>query len=100
MKASDMAIADLARRSGVSDRMIKYILAKERIPSIEIADSLAQPFGLSGWQLLKPNLNIRLAQEGKLDRLLDNYSGLSDTARDYIDEVAERETTYTSKIAK
>lgn len=84
----------LAKRSGVSERMIAYILSKERKPTIEIADSLAKPFGLNGWQLLIPNLPVELAKAGKISKLVENYAQASDTGREYIDHVAEKEAEY------
>lgn len=87
----------LAKKSGVTDRMIGYILAKERNPSVEIADQLAKPFGLNGWHLLIPGLPVELAKSGKLDKLIANYSHSSDSGREYIDSVAEREAKYENK---
>lgn len=97
MRETGMKPAALATKSGVSKRMIDYILTKERTPTIEVAEALANAFGLTGWQLLLPDLPVHLAKTGQLDRLLSYYSHSSDAGRAYIDRVAEQEAKYGSK---
>jgi transcriptional regulator with XRE-family HTH domain len=87
---------ELAKRSGVSERMVAYILAKDRTPTIETTAQLAQAFGLHSWELLLPDLATNLEAAGKLDRLIKNYSASSDKGREYIDRVAEKEAKYRS----
>lgn len=94
MRHTETSKAQLAQRSGISERMIAYILAKERTPTVETADSLARAFGLTGWQLMIPNLSLELAKEGKLEQLVKNYSTSSRKGREYIDRVAEQEAKY------
>lgn len=94
MKATGMTAKELAAKSGVSERMIGYIFAGERTPTVEVADSLAGPFGLTGWQLLIPGLHVDIAKTGKLGQLVHNYSSASDEGRQYIDRVAEQEAKY------
>jgi transcriptional regulator with XRE-family HTH domain len=86
-----MSVGELASKSGVSKRMIDYILAGERKATIPTAEKLAEPFGLSGWQLIMPNLPYELARNGKLDRLIDSYEHSNDATRGYVDSVLERE---------
>lgn len=97
MKKTGMKKPELAKKSGVSERMIGYLLAKERTPTIEVADALAKPFDLTGWQLLIPGLHIDLAKAGKLEQLVHNYSSASDKGREYIDRVSEQEAQYQTK---
>lgn len=94
MAETKMSIEELARRSGVSERMIAYIMAHERKPTLDTAESLAKAFGLAGWQLLVPDLPVHLAKTGKLEQLLRNYSRASEKGREYIDHVAEHEARY------
>lgn len=94
MRATSIKKKQLAQKSGVSERMIGYILAKEKTPTVDITDAIAKPFGLEGWQLLIPGVRADLAKAGKLSKLMQNYSIASDNGREYIDRVAEQEAKY------
>lgn len=94
MRANKIKTPQLATQSGVSIRMIKYILAGERKPTVELANALAKPFGITGWQIIMPGLPIELAKSGRLDKLIHNYSESQEKGRTYIDRVAEHEATY------
>lgn len=94
MKKNKMKAPELSERSGVSVRMIKYILSQERTPTIEVAELLANALKIKGWQLMMPDLDIDLAMSGRLDALLDRYMKSTENGREYIDRVAERESTY------
>lgn len=94
MKAGGMKLPGLAIKSGVSLRMINYILSKERKPTVEIAEALARAFNLKGWQLIIPDLPVDLARSGKLNTLVKNYTHSSEAGREYIDRVAEQEAKY------
>jgi transcriptional regulator with XRE-family HTH domain len=97
MKATKMTKQVLHQKSRVSERMIGYILAHERKPTVEIAEALASAFGLTGWQLIMPDLPIEIAKSGKLDELIHNYSLSSESGREYINRVAEQESKYSAK---
>lgn len=84
----------LAKKSGVSKRMIQYLLKCEKTATIDLIDALAQPFGLTGWQLIMPNLSEDLLKDGTLERLVENFSRSSTEGRDYISRVAEQEAKY------
>jgi transcriptional regulator with XRE-family HTH domain len=86
----------IAERCGVSERMVDYLLAGERTPTIEVADDLARAFGLNGWQLLLPHLTADLARHNKLEQLLTHYGNASEDGRDHIDMVAAREAKYSA----
>ena len=94
MDATGIKKQKLAKESKVSERMIGYILAKERTPTIDVVDALAAPFGLSGWHLLILDLPIGMAKNGQIGKLMHLYSRASDEGRKYIDRVAEHEAQY------
>lgn len=94
MNATGIKKPELARKSGVSERMIGYLLAKERTPTVDVAEALGKVFGLTGWQLILPGLPVDLAKNGHLEKLVRNYSKLSATGREYVERVAERESKY------
>jgi len=89
-----MTRQELSKKSGVSLRMVGYILTQERKASIDVAEDIAHAFGLTGWQIIMPGLKSRLARSGGLDRLIGNYNQTTDTGREYIDRVAEHEAKY------
>jgi transcriptional regulator with XRE-family HTH domain len=84
----------LSERSGVSKRMIDYILAGERKPTIDVADRLANAYGITGWQLIMPSLPYDLAKSGKLDNLINDYKNCNSTTQDYVNQVMQREAIY------
>lgn len=94
MRSSGINKKLLAQKSRVSERMIGYILAKEKTPTVEVTASLADAFGLEGWQLMIPDMRADLAKSGKISKLVHNYSVASDNGREYIDRVAEQEAKY------
>lgn len=93
LKETGMTVGELAHRSGVSKRMIDYILAGERKPSVEIAGMLANAFGLTGWQLILPNLSYMIARSGALDNLIDDFERASQETREYVAHVLKREVS-------
>lgn len=94
MRATSIKKKQLAQKSGVSERMIGYILAKEKTPTVDVTDAIAKAFGLEGWQLMIPGVKADLAKSGKLSKLMHNYAIASDNGREYIDRVAEQEAKY------
>lgn len=82
---------ELARRSGVSQRMISSILNLQTGCSVETADALAAAFGLTGWHLIMPNLTKDLLASKAVQTLLECYLSASDEGRTLIDAIATRE---------
>jgi len=91
MKRRPKTKAELSKKSGVSPRMIAYILSKERAPSIEVTDALASAFGLTGWQIIMPNLSVEAIRNGKLEKLINDYSRSSDSGKELIETIADHE---------
>jgi transcriptional regulator with XRE-family HTH domain len=98
LNKTNISISELSRRSGVTGRMIHYILNGERTPSVDIAGKLAGAFGLTGWQLIMPSLPYDLAKTGELDKLIENYSHCDTTTQSYVNQVMMREATYNLEI--
>lgn len=80
-----MTQTELAKQSGVSQTHIGGILRKESSCTIEMADALAAPFGLTGWQLIMPNLPDDLVGSQALQRFFDTYIGTDDAGREFMD---------------
>ncbi len=85
---------ELSKKSGVSPRMVSYILSGDRKPSIDVLDKLAEVLGISAWQLMIPNLHADLVKRGRLDKLIKSYASTTEDGREHIDLVAAREAQY------
>lgn len=92
MTIRDWNQVELAKKSGVSQRMISSILSKESGCSVETADALAHAFGLNGWHLIMPGLTEDLLKSGAVQDLLDSYVNASPEGRALIDAMALRES--------
>ena len=98
MRETGLNKTKLHKKSGVSERMIAYILSGERMPTIEVLEKLAKAFGLKGgWQLMIHGIKIAPVDSGKIDTLVKHYTEASQEGRQHINHVAEREAKYTSK---
>lgn len=76
MDAEHLSQQALAKRAGVSQRGVSYVLnyrdEHDRHPSTETVEALARAFGLQAWQLMAPNLGQELhAARGALADHLD-----------------------------
>lgn len=94
LSITKITTGELALKSGVSKRMIDYILSGERKPSVEVAGQLAEGFGLTGWQLIMPSLPYDIAKNGILDKLIKDFIHCDTTSQDYISHVAQRDAEY------
>ncbi len=95
-----MPKTELAKKSGIGVRTIYCILSRERGASIQMADDLAQAFRLSGWDIIRPDLDYDLAKTGHIDSLIKNYSLASPRGRETIDAVAESAPKYCTATRK
>lgn len=91
MELCEWEIKDLEKKSGVTARMIRYILSGERCPSIEIADKLAAAFNLTGWQLIMPQLMGDIKQMRHIEALIDNWNKADPDGKTFIEDAAKRE---------
>lgn len=89
-----MSTAQLAKLSGVSKRMIDYILSGERKASVEIAEKLAGAFGLTGWQIIMPSLPYDLIKSGKFEEIVKNFTACDAASQDYLLHISRRDAKY------
>ena len=97
--------AELARRSGVSQKAINNWLNPDRgiAPQLDKLAPIARVYGLEVWQLLVPGIGYDLTRARKLRVLVDNYQHIQcPNARHYIERIAEAEADYTgtAKISR
>jgi len=97
MQQKDWKPQQLAEKSGVSPRMIAYLLSEERAPTIDIIERLARSFGLEAWQLMLPGIDPTALNANRLSHLISDYSSASDNGRKLIEMIAEREADYPIK---
>lgn len=94
MEITGWSAKEVSKRSGVSPRMVSYMLTMERVASIEIAEDVARAFNLEGWHMIMPNLPADLEQSKALRKLVDDYIESSDDGKEMIARIAEREAKY------
>lgn len=82
---------ELAERSGVSQTAISKVLRGDMVPTIEFAEKLASAFGLSGWHIIMPDLPGDLLRNGTLEKLFRDFIASSESGRQFISQVANRE---------
>lgn len=81
----------LAEKSGVSQRHISALVRGESDCTLQVAELLAKPFGLRGWQLMLPNLPVELVNSPRILRLVETYLDASEEGRALLDAMAQRE---------
>lgn len=94
MAAAGLKAPEVARQSGVDPKTVNNMLHGRYDPRPEKADQVAAVFGLSGWQLLVPDLPMDMLANGKLDELIANYVSASPEGRVSISRVAEMAAKY------
>ena len=97
MEAAGMKAPEVAKRSGVDPKTVNNMVHGRYDPRPEKADQVAQVFGLSGWQLLVPDLPADMIGNGKLEKLIENYVSAGAEGRDSITRVAEMAARYGKK---
>lgn len=83
--------SQLSRKTGVSQRHISALLRGESDCTLQIAEEIAKPFGLRGWQLMLPRMPDELIDSPRLSSLVESYIEASDEGRAVFDALAIRE---------
>ena len=92
-------VRDVSRKSGVPIRTIYSYIRQERTPTVDNADAIGRAFGLTGWQMILPNLKADLVKSGALEKLIADYQAATTEGRQSISRVAETEAEIAKKIA-
>jgi transcriptional regulator with XRE-family HTH domain len=100
MQRRDWSQAQLADKSGVSQRHISNVLRAQTSSSVESVDALANAFGLPGWLLLIPGLDVTLMDGPLIPRLVSFYRGAGPEGRELIERLAERESHHNASTEK
>lgn len=92
-RASRLTTAEISKQSGVSERMVKYLLSGERTPGVDMANAIGKVFGVSGWLMIHPTFKPNL-EGSKLEELTEHYLSAKPDGRQIIEQIAEREAKY------
>lgn len=91
MDGAGMNQSELARQSGISQRHISDILKGNTQCTVPVTNSLAAPFGLTGWHLLLPDLPTDLVASPAIAKLVEAYIKADAAGREFLDAAGERE---------
>lgn len=79
----------LAKKSGVSDRLIGMYRNKEAIPSMDKAEKIANALGFELWQLQTPKLDPGVIKARKLEKVLYAYIETDQEGQKVMEATAE-----------
>lgn len=94
MERSGMKPAQLAAKSGVSIRMVYFVLNGEKAPSINVAEKLAGAFKLKAWHLVLPSLPSDIKKGGEIEKLIKSYLDANSEGSEHILQVAQKQAEY------
>lgn len=94
----------LAKRAGVSQRAVGYILnyrdVNDRHATLETIEAIASAFGVAAWQLLVPGLELDLLRGQRPARLLNAFNRCDDEVRAIIENnIAAHNVTPITNVA-
>ncbi len=94
MGRKNFSQAELARKSGVSQRLISGILNREISTTVDRLDQLASALGVNAWHLQLPNLSTDQQVTKELGKLCSWYMESRPRTRAFIYQIAEQEAEY------
>jgi len=74
MKRRGWRQEDLEAKSGISQTYISRLIRKQSDPTIRVLEDLGQAFGIPGWVLLIPNVNIETLDSRAIPALIETFS--------------------------
>lgn len=90
---------ETARRAGVDQKVISYIINERKSPGVDTVDSIAAAFGLNLWHLIMPTLIEDLSSDTSIRDVYEAFSKASSEGRRHIRQVAEREAEYNKEAS-
>jgi transcriptional regulator with XRE-family HTH domain len=94
MVASGMKSPEVAKLAKVDAKTMNNMVNGRFDPRPEKVDQVAAVFGLTGWQLLIPDLPGDMLRNSTLEHLIANYVSAGKDGRDSINRVAEMAARY------
>lgn len=83
---------DLAKEAKVSQKAVNNILNQRSVAKIDTVEKVASVYGVTSWQLIMPSLDIDMLVSGKLNALFTAFISTNPEGREYISQVADRES--------
>ncbi len=99
MKHYQQSQEALAKKTGISQKTICNMInpgATKKGPAIDNVTAIAKAYGLETWHLLVPNQPIETLLSKSIEKLIDNYTLVSNEGRQNLDRISEREVHYCS----
>jgi len=96
LKVHGMTSPEVAHKAGVDAKTLNNLLHGRFDPRPEKCEQVAAVFGLTGWQLMIPELSSDLFQNGRLAKLIEDYASADESGRDNILRVAEMAARYST----
>ena len=93
LKPSKMSGPELADKAKVDRKSVNNMLNARYDPRPDNVEAVAQVFGLTGWQLLRPGTGKNIANAAQIEGLIDSFNSASPEQRVIILQVAELAAT-------
>jgi len=87
---------ELAKKAGVSPRMLAYIYSGERTPTLEVLERIAAVFKIAPGLLLMPDMIKWFPHLKEMGELMTLYANADADSQKYIRRVAEKEANYSA----
>jgi transcriptional regulator with XRE-family HTH domain len=94
MEKRDWTQEQLKAKSGLSQRHISNMLNRKTSTSFERLNAVAGAFGIPGWLLMIPGIDVEILDSQRLPSLIKSYRDAGREGRTYIESVADREAVH------
>lgn len=97
MERGDLKQTALAKKSGVGQRTISNMLNPDGpSPALSSVTAVANAFGLTEWDLIRPNLISEIESNVNIKDLMEAFEQATPEGKQHIIRIAEREAEYQS----
>jgi transcriptional regulator with XRE-family HTH domain len=85
---------ETAKRAGVDQKVISYVLNQKKTPGLDVVDKIAAAFGLNLWHMIMPTLPEDLTSPTSIREVYEDFFRSDPAGREHIAQVAHREAEY------
>jgi transcriptional regulator with XRE-family HTH domain len=94
MQEREWSQTDVAKKTGVSQRQISYMLSCTTSASFETLSAVAGAFGVPGWLLMIDGLSSELLASPRIPLLVASFRDAGPDGRELVERLAEREAVH------